>query len=166
MMSTLRSVPMLLLLAVGFALGLLTSSGPAAAGSRGECTSAVVDEPFLAPDGSLQEPGRLTICASRRYSPVSHLHATYVNGFPIGMLISRSGSSEGLEAGGRPFVMFHRDASGLLHLSGYASPAGDRMVTYRLDLARVEASQRMAAREGPAGPAASPSSLILAARVD
>ena len=82
------------------------------------------------------------------------------------MLISRRGSSEGLEADGAPFMMFHRDASGLLHLSGYASPAGDTMVTYRLDLARVKTSQRVAAQEGPARTVVGPSALILAARVD
>jgi hypothetical protein len=166
MMSPMRTPTMALLLMLTFAVGLLTSSVPAQAGDRGTCTSAFVSEPFRAPDGSLHEAGKLTICASREYSPVSWLHATYIDGYPVGMWMSRRGSSEGLEDGGRPFIMFRRDAAGLLHLSGYASPAGNTMVTYQLDLARVEASQRVAAREGPAGPTAGPAALILAARVD
>lgn len=165
-MSARRSLPLTLLLAGTLALGLLIPLGVAEAGNRGECTSATVEEPFLAPDGSLHGAGRLTICASRRYSPVSYLHATYVDGLPVGMLISRRGTSEGPGDGQTPFMMFYRDRSGLLHLSGYASPAGDRMVTYRLDLARVPASRRVAARGGSAGSPVGPSTLVLAARVD
>lgn len=165
-MSAKRTGPVALLMAGALVLGFLIPLNVTQAGSRGECTSALVDEPFRAPDGSLYEPGKLTICASRQYSPVSYLHATYVNGLPVGMLISRRGTSEGLNEGGKPFMMFRRDASGLLHLSGYASPAGDRMVTYRLDLARVNASRRVAAKEGSIGPAVGPSTLFLAARID
>jgi len=165
-MSATRSLPVSLLLAGALASGLGLACGVAEAGGRGECTSALVEEPFRAPDGSLHAAGRLTICASKRYSPVSHLHATYVDGMPLGLLISRAGWSEGLSEDGKPFMMFRRDADGLLHLSGYAIPAGDRMVTYRLDLARVDTSRRVAAKEGPDGSAVGPSTLFLAARMD
>lgn len=161
-----RSLPVPLFLLVTLVLGLGIASGVADAGGRGECTSALVAEPFLAPDGSLHAAGRLTICETRRYSPVSHLHATYVDGLPLGMLLSRSGSSEGLSGDGKPFLMFLRDEGGLLHLSGYAIPAGDRMVTYRLDLARADRNRRVAAKEGSGGSAAGPSTLFLAARMD
>ena len=101
-----------------------------------------------------------------RYSPVGWLHKTYVNGRVVGMHESRHGTSEGLPEHGKPLVMLYRDGEGLLHLQGYAIPSGKKMVTYRLDLARVKAERRLARRRGPAKEAAGPSTLFLAARLD
>jgi hypothetical protein len=118
------------------------------------------------PDGSLHPPGTLTICDSLRYSPVSTLHATYMDGMPVGMMLSRRGTSEA-NSDGRPFILLHRDGSGLLHLYGYAVPAGERMVTYRMQR-YGRSSDRMVARDrGELGPdPAPPMTLVLAARVD
>ena len=165
-MSARRSLQVTWAVAGVAVLGLLPAAGVAEAGGRGPCASAMIDEPFQAPDGSLHAPGKLTICASRQYSPVSFLHSTYVDGMPVAMLVSRRGTSEAAPEAGRPFMMFHRDAGGLLHLAGYASPAGERMVTYRLDLARVETGRRVAGRGGSREPVVGAPMLILAARTD
>jgi hypothetical protein len=145
---------------------LLAPAAVTLAGDRGRCTSAEIEEEILLPDGSLQPAGTLTICDSREYSPVSTLHATYVNGMPVGMMLSRRGASEA-NSDGRPFVLLHRDSGGLLHLHGYAVPAGERMVTYKMQR-YGRSSDRMIARnrvklEADPAPA---SLLVLAARVD
>lgn len=136
------------------------------AGDRGQCTSAVVEEQVQLPDGSLQPPGRLTLCDSRSFSPVSTIHATYMNGMPVGMLLSRRGTSEG-GAERQPFVMLYRDGSGLLHLYGYAVPSGKRMVTYRMQQPRSTGAPQMAGdRKRPKANSAAPATLLLAARVN
>jgi len=95
------------------------------------CARATLAEPLVLPDGSSHPGGELTLCVHRDYSPVASLHETYVDGHPIGLLISRRGVSEG-NSRDRPFMMFHRDRRGRLHLYGYATPVGQRWVTYLL----------------------------------
>jgi len=165
-MKTRRSRGTALLLAGSVALGLLAFSGVVLGGQRGICTSATVDEPFLLPDGSLHEPGKITLCADRAYSPVSWMHAAYVDRMPVAMLLSRAGTSEGRPRNATPFIVLHRDGRGLLHLAGYAVPSGrGEMLTYRMDLARVRDSRHEARNEGPAGSPAGPSKVILAASI-
>jgi hypothetical protein len=136
------------------------------AGDRGSCTSALLEEEVLLPDGSLHSPGTLTICDSREYSPVSTLHATYMNGMPVGMMLSRRGTSEA-NSDGRPFVLLHRDSGGLLHLYGYAVPAGERMVTYKMQRYGRSSGHRVARNRGKLEAKPAPASmLVLAARVD
>jgi hypothetical protein len=159
-----RTLLVALALAGVVASGLLVPLSHA--GERGQCTSAIVDEPFRLPDGTLSGPAKLTLCASVKYSPVSWLHKTYLDGYQTTMLISRCGTTEALPGEGEPFMMLYRDVDGLLHLDGYAIRAGNKMVTYRLDLARVKAEQRLAKRRGPARKSAGPSTLILAAKVN
>jgi hypothetical protein len=166
MMKKGRTLSVAAALAGVIALGLLVSVNPSHAELRGRCTTTVVEEPFRLPTGRVVGPGKLTLCTTVKYSPVSWLHKTYVNRYAVEMMLSVRGTSEGLPSGGQPLVMLHRDADGLLHLDGYAISAGKKMVTYRLDLARVKAEQRLAKRRGTVGSPAGPSTLFLAARVE
>jgi len=128
---------MVLLLCAGFHGAVFAS---------GVCTTAEVAEPILLPEGTEHPAGSLTLCVSHHFSPVTTLHKTYVNGRQIGLLQSRRGESEG--GAEQPFFVFHRDHAGKLHLYGYASPQGNKMITYTLNspgaerLARSRAARR------------------------
>ena len=52
-------------------------ASPARAESRGPCTTAVVEEPFETPDGSRHQPGRVTLCENRVFSPVASPRLKY-----------------------------------------------------------------------------------------
>ena len=95
----------------------------------GECVSTEVDSPIKLPDGSLHESGKLTLCLTKPFSPVSSLHKTYVNGAPIGMLRSRKRTSEG-GSDIEPVMLFHRDEEGSLALFGYVLPDRKSSVSY------------------------------------
>jgi hypothetical protein len=107
------------------------SSTVARAASSGRCASVDVEAEIQLPDGSVYPPGKLTLCDSRAYSPVSSLHRTFVDGMPVGMLMSRRKTSEG-DGDSVPEVMFLRDAHGRLQLFGYALPTGGGKVTFLL----------------------------------
>ena len=148
------------------AFGLFAPQVATLAGDRGKCTSALVTEQLQLPDGSLHPPGTLTLCDSRSYSPVSTIHGTYMDGMPVGMMLSRRGTSEG-GAERQPFVMLVRDGNGLLHLYGYAVPSGKHMVTYRMQQPRSTGSPQLVwDRETPKANSAAPSTLVLAARMN
>jgi hypothetical protein len=148
------------------AIGVFAPQVVTLAGDRGKCTSAHLAEQVLLPDGSLHPPGTLTLCDSRSYSPVSTIHATYMDGMPVGMMLSRRGTSEG-GAERQPFVMLVRDGSGLLHLYGYAVPSGKHMVTYRMQQPRSADFPQMAwERKTPKANSVAPAALVLAARVN
>ena len=115
------------------ALVILLSTVGALAGG---CTTTELSDRVQLPDGSEYEASTLTICVSAQYTPVSTLHKTYVDGMAVGMLVSRRGVSEG-DGQGKPFMMFHRDSSGTLHLYGYARPSGGQLVTYMLGQPRA-----------------------------
>jgi hypothetical protein len=107
-------------------------SGPAHAGSRGQCITLEVEAPILLPDGGEHPAGALTLCHTRSLSPVSSLHKTFVGGHPVAMLASRKSSSEG---GKRiePHALFSRTSEGRLELIGYVLPGTARSVTYYLN---------------------------------
>ena len=119
--------------------------------AEGGCTTTVLGERIQLPNGAEYEASTLTICVTARYTPVSSLHKTYVDGMPVGMLISRRGVSPG-EQLARPFMMFYRDSRGVLHLTGYARPAGGRLITYMLDQPSATATpwpdEQFSARKG------------------
>ena len=149
------------------AFGFFAPQVATLAGDRGKCTSAVIEEQVQLPDGSLHPPGTLmTLCDSRSYSPVSSIHKTYMDGMPVGMMLSRRGTSEG-GAERQPFVMLVRDGSGLLHLYGYAVPSGKHMVTYRMQQPRSPGTAQIARdRTTPKANSAAPAMLVLAARMN
>ncbi len=161
-----QAAPALIAWVVLVASVFLAPAALTLAGDRGICTSALIEEDVRLPDGSLHSPGTLTICQSREYSPVSTLHATYMNGMPVGMMLSRRGTSEA-SSDGQPFVLLHRDSGGLLHLYGYAVPAGERMVTYKMQRYGRSSERRIARNRRELEAAPTPASmLVLAARVD
>jgi hypothetical protein len=104
------------------------------------CITIEVDDPMRLPDGSVHDAGRLTLCDSMAYSPVSSLHRTYVNGRPFGMLRSRKTKNEG-GSDVSPVVLFHRNLDGQLELFGYVLPDRSTSVTYLFgETARVPRS--------------------------
>jgi hypothetical protein len=114
-------------LAVTLAIALLSTGS--AEDAFAECVSIRLDAPVRLPDGSVHEAGSLRLCDSIRFSPVSSLHATYVNGASLGYLQSHRKRSE---AGGEesPVVYFSRNDLGQLELVGYVVPGADASVTY------------------------------------
>ena len=114
-----------------FAVTLILLPGTVSARDRGRCHSAVIDESFQLPDGSVHPPGKVTVCATFKYSPVAHLNAIHVDGMAVGLLKTRRGLSEDVTAEA-PFFMMLRDGQGQLHLAGYATPSRNGMVTYEL----------------------------------
>jgi hypothetical protein len=103
---------------LGGALAL--SLAPAHAGNE-RCTTAVLDQDFTLPDGSVHGPGRLTICDHGAYSPVQALHVLYVNQRPVTMALSRRGVAEAASQT-QPFMVFTRRPGGSLALRGYVVP--------------------------------------------
>ena len=83
-MSAIRSQKVAWALTGVVALGLLASTGIGHAEVRGQCTSAVVNEPFRLPNGIVAAAGEVTLCTTVKYSPVQWLHKTYVNGRAVG----------------------------------------------------------------------------------
>ncbi len=112
-------------------LALVVAASPAVA-APGDCTSAKVDSPLVLPDGTGYPSGTLTLCKTRRFSPVTSLHKTSIDRHAIGLLMSRSEIAEST-GNTDPFMMFFRQADGSLLLYGYAVPeAGNKTRTYRL----------------------------------
>ena len=66
-----RSVPVAIL-----ATGALVSTGALA---DGRCVTLEVRGTLVLPDGSIHEPGQLTLCRTMDFSPVATLHKTYVD---------------------------------------------------------------------------------------
>jgi hypothetical protein len=131
----------------------LACSAVALAGN--ECTSARVAEPFLLPDGSEHPAGKLTLCVSEHYSPVSYLHRTYVDGMAVGMHVSRHSVSEA-PASESAYMLFNRGTDSKLRLVGFARPGREHMDLYALQ--RTANSQGGAGAPGDAGP------IVVAAR--
>ena len=110
----------------------------------GDCYSVQVGAPVRMPDGSVYDANVITLCDSRSLTPVSHLHTTYVDGEPVGMLMSVRRTTEGHGADG-PKMVFHRNIDGALDLVGYAIPgSGGRDISFTL--ARSVKSNRRLAR--------------------
>ena len=115
------------------ALGAVVVLAPSPAWSqnRGQCARIEVPWPVVLPDGSTHEAGSLNLCLQQMWTPASGLHEIRVNGKPIGLFMSRVGTSE--ESGeGVPVVVFQRYGSDEHHLVGYAWPDDGAMRTYVL----------------------------------
>jgi hypothetical protein len=130
------------------------------------CIAVRVPGPMELPDGSVYPAGTLSLCLSRPFSPESAVHRVTVGGIPVGLLLSRSGMSEG-EATAEPTVMFRRTEGGRLRLVGYAFPSGARSRTYVLRdpaaSSRANREERLA-RQQRAG--AEGAAVLLAAQVE
>ena len=120
---------------------VLFTTAPAAART---CTSALVDEVFTLPDGSVHPAGRLTLCLGSESSPVFALQRTFVDGRPVGMFTSRR---EIVEHAGEEehYLIFHRRPGRPMQLTGYGQPSSGRTEMFLLDQpARVEVEDSIA----------------------
>ena len=130
----------------------LFTTGSAVAGSSSGCIHVDVSLPVHLPDGNTYPAGVLTLCNTAALSPVATLHKTYVNGRPVGILVSRRRANEA-PSDDPPSVLFQSDGS-TLDLVGYTLPSARRGVTYALN-ARAEMPtgevRVAAASSGPSG---------------
>jgi len=113
---------------------LAAVSGSIAGGEdrTGTCVTAEIPQTIVLPDGREMPGGAVRLCFSRRFSPVSGLHAATIAGKAAGMFASERRISEGLGTHGDAFVVLRRVDDRTLALVAYAVRAGDRLVTYRL----------------------------------
>ena len=125
-LTTLRVVAVLAVVA-SWALAP-TSAAEAAAGV---CVRVEVDAAMVLPDGSIHEPGTLRICERRAFTPVASLHAMYVEGAPVAMLLSRKRTSE-TAVDEAPTILFERDGRGRMRLLGYVLPESGTSVSFML----------------------------------
>jgi hypothetical protein len=131
--------------AIGLAAaGAAIDAAPVRAGSRGDCITLEVRAPLRMPGGAFHPPGTLTLCDSKRLSPVSSIHKAYIDGHPVAMLASHTIHSES-GTDDRPVVMFSRDAQGRLELMGYVLPGKDGGVTHLLNEGRKPVRRTTAA---------------------
>jgi hypothetical protein len=80
-------------LAVALAVLALVATSPANSSSLGRCFTAYVPRPFLLPDGTTLEPGRLTVCNLRHYNGSTDIHELRFDGMTHGMVFGRRGKS-------------------------------------------------------------------------
>ena len=104
---------------------------PAWTQDRGRCALIEAPWPVVLPDGSTHEAGSLKLCLQQMWTPASGLHEIRIDGMPIGLFMSRVGTSEG-PVEGVPVVVFQRNGTGEHYLVGYAWPDGEVMRTYIL----------------------------------
>lgn len=108
-----------------------TTPTMAATDTTGICVRAEVDGPIVFPDGSTHDAGMLRICERRSFTPVASLHAMYVKGEPVGLLLSRRSTSEAAD-NPAPTILFERDPSGRMRLLGYVLPRSGASVSFTL----------------------------------
>jgi hypothetical protein len=109
------------------ALGTLAATEVAA--QPRTCVRAMIEEPFVLPDGSEHPAGLLRICLDRAYSPVAGLHTIVAGDHVAGKFLSRRMKPEGVTSDS-PQVAFVRDAAGALWLRGYTLTRGDAVEAY------------------------------------
>ena len=97
----------------------------------GRCYSADIPAAMVLPDGSVHGAGELRICYQKKFTPVSGLHRTYVDGRVIGVFMSLSQAPE--EGGNNqyPFFVFQPNALGEYVFQGYATPSARGLVNHQ-----------------------------------
>lgn len=116
---------------------LLLLSQPLLAGERGRCVRLDFDTPVTLPDGSVHDNGTLRVCLERDLTPVSGLHAIYVDNVPIGYFSSQAFAPE--DATPRPAAVAFERSADATRLIGYTVSNGRSVEAYRL---RPEARAR------------------------
>lgn len=118
------------------ALVLLIAAAPARA--EGSCVAARVDSEVVLPDGSVHEPGIVTICPETKLSPAVRLCSIAVNGRTAGVWMNRvSEGGKFVADDGR--LSLRRLANGHLALADYYWPGADgRPVTAALAVRPAE----------------------------
>lgn len=120
-------------------VGIVVAPAFGAGSVKGRCVGVRLEAPIVLPDGSVHPAGALRLCDAVAFSPVTTLHAMYVNGQPVGLMASHTRRSEG---GGsiQPSVVFERDTRGRLILLGYVVPSHGESVSYALASPSVRSS--------------------------
>jgi hypothetical protein len=132
----------ILLLVAGMML-LGSALAPGSYCQAGDCYSVQIGNAVRMPDGTVYDADVITLCDTRALTPVSHLHTTYVDGEPVGMLMSVRRTTEGTGGNG-PSMVFLRNVDGALDLIGYAVPgSGGRDVSFTLSR-NIKVGQRLA----------------------
>lgn len=118
-------------IALSLASGAKVAQEPA---SLGECLAVQTPWPVRLPDDSVHPAATIQICNSREYSPVQFLEKVSVNGFPVGMFLSRTGFGEA-PVKSAPFVAFSRGPGGVYRLDacGWPEPNRTRIFFLRQD---------------------------------
>jgi hypothetical protein len=147
------------------AIVILVLAGVAWAGENGRCHSAVVSSEMILPDGSVHEPGALRVCTVQTHSPIATLLKVSVDGHPVQMVVSRSGTSETEVRIDEAFFVFHRNRESQLVLQGYAIPESGRLQTYAMypDRSRVSSTWELLARDYQEDRPLDPSAILVAA---
>jgi len=147
------------------AVAILSLAGVAWAGENGRCHSTVVSSEMILPDGSVHEPGALTVCTVQTHSPVATLLKVSVDGHPVHMVVSRSGTSETETRIDEAFFVFHRNDKDQLVLQGYAVPERGKLQTYAMypDRYEVNSTWELLARDYQEGRSQDPSAILIAA---
>jgi len=115
---------------IGLCLVLLAIS-PAWSQPGGNCVSAEIPWQMEMPDGSIHDPGKVSLCYVREYNPVSGLHSLQVDGMPLGMIQSTMARSEE-QASIHPILVLKSDGQGHVRLVAYAWPTEQSMEVYWL----------------------------------
>ena len=126
--STLVGAPVQILIVALTAIVAVTTTAPALAA---DCVTVHMEKPFRLPDGMLYPAGRLSLCDSRTYSPVDHMHRILVGGSSVGVFVSRRRYAEA-QLLGSPEILFQHGADGNLDLIGYTVMKSGRSIAYRL----------------------------------
>ena len=100
--------------------------------AAGDCVAARIDSEVVLPDGSVHEPGILTICPETKLSPAVRLCSIAVNGRTAGVWMNRV-SEGGRFVSDDGTLSLRRLANGHLALADYYWPGADgRPVTAAL----------------------------------
>ena len=110
---------------------VLLAVSPAWSQAGGSCVSAEIPWQMEMPDGSIHDPGKVTLCYVRAYNPVAGLHALRVNGMPLGTFQSTVARSEEQESI-HPILVFRSDGADHVRLVAYAWPTEQEMEVYWL----------------------------------
>jgi hypothetical protein len=94
------------------------------------CVAARVPEAYVLPDGSVHEPGKLSLCLAKNLSPVTGLHRVAVEGHTLGLARSHRSLAESRDVK-EPLVLFRR-RDGRLELIGYVVQVDRKTWSYSL----------------------------------
>ena len=130
------------------------------------CVALDVPAPFVLPDGSVHAAGELRMCLSRNFNPVMGLHRVYIDGMPVGFLLSQIANAE-IPKDTTPSALFY-GASGRLRLVGYTVAANGKVFSYLLWNGRAASGVAAAPNSGGENeaPPEHESHVLLAARLE
>ena len=108
----------------GVVAALVLTMAAAPIRAEGSCVAARIDSEVVLPDGSVHEPGIVTICPETKLSPAVRLCSIAVNGRTAGIWMNRV-SEGGRFVADDGTVSLRRLANGHLALADYYWPGAD-----------------------------------------